>query len=355
MARIVIVGAGLVGLLTGLAASMAGHDVQVVEEAEPGAGASTRNAGVIHPLQPPPGGMRRRLAPRGARAWRRLAPQLGLELYTVDLYMPALTARETLLLPLIGWAVRRLSQGLARPRLLRAKEAFMQEPLLTRRARRVLRVEGYALVDPASLVRRLAERLESLGGEILAGARAERVSCGQKPTLETTRGPLEADYLVNAAGAGAAGLAASAGVRVRVDLVPGVMELFREPRPTSMIAGVPGSPRPESKGGAVIPWPWRGATLYGPSFGGDPGPGGVARRYRRLLREEPEGLVDRIVGYRTVAEGRDFRVVAPPGCPGTVHLLGIESPGLTAAPILAVLALRRLGLEAPAGWPGGGP
>jgi len=166
---------------------------------------------------------------------------------------------------------------------------------------------------------------------------------------------VEADLVVNAAGPGAASLAGQAGVHVEVRLVPGVMELYREPQASSMIAGVPGSPRPESKGGAVIPWPWRGATLYGPSFGGDPGPGGVARRYARLLEEEPRSFAGRIVGYRTVAKGRDFIVAVPRGCRGSVHLLGIESPGLTAAPVLAAMALRALGLEAPAGWPGGAP
>ena len=121
------------------------------------------------------------------------------------------------------------------------------------------------------------------------------------------------------------------------------MELYGNPKPSNILARIPTTSK--TKGGAVIPWPQ--GTLYGPDLRENPRdpqppPGAVAAKYRRLIRRDPQGLLERIEGLRTVARPRDFHVIAPESCPRVVHLLGIESPGLTAAPALARVALSKL-------------
>ncbi len=342
-ADIAIVGAGVVGLFTALEALHRGLDVLVLEAERPGSGASSANAGVLHLLQPPPGKMRRRLAPLGARLYREWAERLGLEIYETSLIIASLSRAESLLLRPIAFASRRLVPD-ARVRVAGRKEIERVEPLIGPRVRGGVIVEGYGVVEPRSLIDNLARHLS---GRILESKSVEAIHCrGDHVIIETGDGEtLRSRAAVNAAGPGAERLARAHGVRVKVKLKPGTMELYRHPRPANILARVPRSSK--TKGGAIIPWPQ--GTLYGPDLRESPDTprppaGEVAKRYEGLLAEEPRGLLEVIEGLRTVASPRDFHIIAPKSCPRTVHLLGIESPGLTAAPALARLALERLGL-----------
>jgi len=341
-ADLAVVGAGVVGLFTAHEALRRGLDVVVLESRRPGSGASGANAGVLHLLQPPPGRMRRKLAPIGARLYREWAGELGLEIYETSLIIASLSRAESLLLRPIAFAARRLAPGV-RVRVAGRREIERVEPLIGPRVRGGVIVEGYGVVEPRSLVERLARHLS---GRLLEGRSVEAIHCrGSHVMIETSTGEtLKAKAAVNAAGPGAERLARAHGVRVKVTLKPGTMELYEHPRPTHIVARVPRTGK--TKGGAIIPWP--NATLYGPDLRESPDTprppaGEVARRYEGLLAEEPRGLLEVIEGLRTVASPRDFHIVTPRACPRTVHLLGIESPGLTAAPALARLALDRLG------------
>jgi len=341
--RVAVVGGGVVGLLTAVYLAREGHEALIVEESpKDRRSASYSNAGVLHLIQPPPGRMRRRLAPRGARLMARLADRLGIETVRTRLII-AYTRRPALPVLAAARAALKLLQPGVRARIAGARELRGLEPLLSREVRGGLLVEGYRVVDPRLLMDRLWEEALS-GGAALVQGRAVRVDCSGLVELqggETVR----ADAVLNAAGPGAERLARPLGIEVRTRRILGVMELYPKPRPGSIVARLPLRLRAETKGGAIIPWPG-GRTLYGPSFHPDnraPPLGWVASLYRGLLEEEPSGRPERIMGYRTVASPRDFHVIRPPGCPGTVHLLGIESPGFTAAPLLAWEALRLLG------------
>ena len=344
--RIVIVGGGIVGLMAAYHAARAGHEAVIVEES-PGdrRSASYSNAGVLHLIQPPPGRKRRRLAPRGARLMARLAGRLGVETVEAPLVV-AVTQRPASLLAELAGAALRLLQPEVTARVADSRELRRVEPLLSREVRGGLIVDGYRVVDPRELMDALWEEVLGLGA-VLARGRAERIECTSRGAAAVLEGGerVGGDALVNAAGPGAEALARPLGVHVRTRRVLGVMEVYSRPRPTAIVARLRIGLRAETKGGAIIPWP-RGRTLYGPSFHPDntpPPPGWVAGLYRGLLEEEPRGLVERIAGYRTIAEPRDFHVVRPAGCPRTVHLLGIESPGFTASPLLAWWALSLLG------------
>jgi len=340
-AELLVVGAGAVGLFTALEAAERGLQPLVLEAEEPGAGASTRNAGVLHLLQPPPGRLRRRLAPLGARLYRRWAERLGLEIIEARLLIVATSRLEALLLRPVAAAARLLAPGV-RAYTAPRRRVLELEPLASPDNHGAVVVEGYGVVEPRRLVEALA-REAAASGALAAGSRVVGIRCsGDAVTVTTSSGEeVRARFLVNAAGAGALELAMMTGVDwIRVELKPGTMELYQGPRPRTILARIPRSS--ETKGGAVIPWPQ--GVLFGPDLRESPEeppppPGGVAARYRRLLAEEPRGLIERIEGLRTVAKPRDFHVVKPPGCSRIVHLLGIESPGLTAAPALARLAL----------------
>ncbi len=342
MKRVIIAGAGVVGLFTALVARERGWNVIVYEKEKPGAGASTKNAGVLHLIQPPPGKLRRKLAPLGARVYRKWAGKVGFDIYETSLIIPAVRAREQLLLPLLGALIRRISMGVARPRIVDKGEALRLEPSLNPSTIKALVVKGYGIVDPSHLIESLVEYAEAIDVVIARGI-VEAAVCSQegvKVLLESGE-EMMIDYFINAAGAGGHEIAARSGVHPpSLKLIPGTMALYKSPQPENIIAHPPLSLRPKSKGGAIIPWPWREATLLGPSFAEKPiPPQRLAEKYRPLLREEPNGLQDTIIGYRTVCSKRDFQLLQNPQCPQALHLLCIESPGLTAAPTLAEKAL----------------
>ncbi|MCE4620217.1 MAG: FAD-binding oxidoreductase [Desulfurococcales archaeon] len=342
-ADIIIVGAGVVGLFTALEAAHKGLTPLVLEERSPGAGASTRNAGVLHLIQPPPGKLRRRLALEGARLYRVLAGGIGYQVYETRLLILATTRLESLLLRPALIAIRRLAPGV-KARIAGRREILRLEPEANPKVRSGIIVEGYGVVEPRHLISRLAREAEARGG-IETGKKVTGIKCrGDKVIVEASDGSeYTARYAINAAGAGAEVLARQHGIRVRVELKPGTMEIYQDPKPRNILARIPTTSK--TKGGAVIPWPQ--GTLYGPDLRESPGdpqpsPGAVAAKYRRLIRRDPRGLLERIEGLRTVAKPRDFHLIVPERCPRVVHLLGIESPGLTAAPALARLALSKL-------------
>jgi len=336
--RAAVVGAGVVGLYTALALAEAGYEVTVYEAEAPGAGASTRNANVLHALQPPPGRARRRLARAGSRLHRLCAARLGYRVMETRLVIPALTLAEEAMLPFVAAAVKALAPHAA-VKLASRREALAAEPLLAHTTRRALIVGGYGIVDSREVIGALVEALGEAGGSIVRGRVARLIPGG----VELEDGSPAEGYhaAVNAAGPGAAPLAEASGAgSYRVSLVEGVMRVYRGPRLNAIVAPTP-RPGP-GKGGALIPQ-LDGSLLAGPTWGrsGEPW-----RRYFRLLREPPWGEHREVAGLRTVAPGRDF-IVAGQSLGGmkAVHFIGIESPGLTAAPALALEALRALGIR----------
>lgn len=339
MRRAAVIGAGVVGLYTALALAASGYQVRVYEAEAPGSGASTRNANVLHAVQPPPGRARRRLAREGAALHRVCAPRIGYSIMEVPLVIPALTAVEEVMLPLVALAIKALAPG-TRVALASRREALSLEPLLAGSTRRAVIVKGYGVVDSRKIVEALVDAAERAGVEI-AGGRVTRVVEGG---VELADGYVDQGYevIVNAAGAGAADVAAASGaLRYRVALVEGFMRLYRGPTLNAIVAPVP-RPGP-GKGGALIPQ-LDGSLLVGPTWGAPDD--GSWKRYSKLVSEPLGGLIREVVGLRTVGEKRDFVIAAQwLGTARVVHLLGIESPGLTAAPALALEALKAAGLS----------
>ncbi len=337
MQRLAIIGAGVLGLLTAIQAPPEYNDIIILEAEHPGAGATGHNAGVLHQIQPPPGKNRRRLMVEGHRLWEKTLSNLGIEYLETRLIIPALTRAQAALLPLLALTIKAIAPH-TRPHIINRKELQRIEPMITPQARRAILVEGYKTLDPRQLAKALAEKTREQGAQIIK-TKAEKIKCTSSGvTIEHTNGTLEVDKLVNTAGVNAHHLARQLGVNVRVELAPGTMTLHDNPGVDNMIAPPPSLKATKSKGGAIIPWPRErlllGPTLEPPGHPPTP-PGKTMARYTRLLREPPGKPHEVIIGYRTIARPRDFHIRKDTICGNTIHALGIESPGLTAAPAIA--------------------
>lgn len=346
-----VVGAGVVGLWTALQASEAGWRVTVYEEASrPGRGASGHNAGVIHVVQPPFGSLKSRLALEGSRVYGSWAEKLGFRMVRTRLLLastsrlaPALSRLVAAYLKSRGYEAKPLP-----PEQVREEEC----PALSRRVRGLVAVEGYGIVDPREVLESLVDALVERGVELRWECRVERAVGGKEQVhVETACGVGEAfEGLVVAAGAGSRSIALASGAWApRQVYARGVMaRVSLGGECQSILAWLPTRSPRRTKGGGIIPQ-ITGGHLLGPSFQETPDPWdthasreeawGLVERFSPLLEGEPI-LESWTAGTRVVNTPRDDFLLHRWG--RMVFLYGIDSPGLTAAPLLARLALERL-------------
>ncbi len=348
---VAIIGAGVVGLFTAITLGRAGYSVVVLErESRPMMGVSSRTANVIHVLQPPFNSLKSRLCLEGNRLHFKESSILGYRVMETSLLLARSGPASGIIASIAARLLRRvLPQGFS-VRVLGSREALEAEPGLSDTVKSVVEVGGYGVVDYRGLARALEAAARSYGS-LYTGEPVQRASPqGDSMLLETSGMTVKARFVVNAAGLDSHRVAEVLGAPGYVQTpIKGVMSLHGGPRLRHIVAPLE-LRRGETKGGGAIPQV-DGSLLLGPTNSGPASPGDYSysrrdldmlrSRFQPLLAEELKPASRVIVGLRPVHPGRDFRIKwGPRG--RVVHLVGIESPGLTAAPAIARLVLRMI-------------
>lgn len=344
-----IIGAGVVGAL--LARELARFDLRltVVEQAYdfPG-GASRANSGVLHAgYDPEPGSLKARLNAEGLSLYPRLSAELGVKWQRTGSLVVA--DSEPGVAELHSLLVRGRRNGAADLALLDGDQARHLEPHLAPSALAALYAPPAGIIDPHGLNIAALENAATNGADILRGVRVTGLTAHPAGGIAvlTDHGPLTARFVVNAAGLGSGALAAVAGDAVAVRARRGqyllldrtVGGLVRRP-----LFPVPG---PGGKGVLVLPTV-HGNILAGPTAEDTSDPRGgrtteaglaaVVDAARALVPSFPrDQVIAAFSGVRAVS-GNDFVIAPSQAVPGLLHIAGICSPGLTAAPAIARLA-----------------
>ncbi|HEY8374916.1 MAG TPA: NAD(P)/FAD-dependent oxidoreductase [Nannocystis sp.] len=347
---VVVVGAGVVGCAVASALARRGREVLVLErEAREGAGVSSRNSGVIHSgLYYPPGSLKAETCILGQELlyrWcaARKVPHARLGKLVVARDDTELSGLEAL-------ATNAAAAGARDCALVDAGEVARREPELPP-VRAALWCPHTGIVDAHALVRSLradaeahgaifSPRTDVQGGEVDAHGVA----------LATTRGPVRAAALINAAGLYADELAAQLGVAApaihpcRGDY----FSLRTKARYRHLL--YPVRPRGAAGLGVHLTIDLAGRYRLGPDVEycarrDDFGP---AEHKLDAFHRAASALLGPLAREQLAYDGcgirpklrapgeadeRDFVILTGP--PGSVHLIGIESPGLTAALALA--------------------
>ncbi len=233
------------------------------------------------------------------------------------------------------------------------------EPRLTDDVVAAVHSPSTAVINPYEACFGLAESAVRRGVEIRTDTPVTSLhSTDGTWAIGTPDGTVRARFVLNAAGVHAGRVAVMAGLDgYRVRARKGE-EYLLDKRLRGLVTGViyP-CPSPTSKGTLVIPT-YDGTIMIGPTADEVDDPedttttaAGAARVLAAAKRLVP-GISERDViaefaGVRAVLDDEDFRI-GPTDAPGFFDVAGIQSPGLTAAPAIAVMVadlLRDAGLE----------
>ena len=350
---VIIIGAGVVGSAIARYLSRYACSVAVVEkESDVGMAASCRNSGVIHAgINYPPGSLRARFCMEGRLLLLKWCEALGVPHSVCGKLVVASCDDE------IPELVRLKQQGEANgvPNLaiVSGSEAITLQPGI--RAVAALHVPTSGIVSPYALTIAMAEDAAVNGVRFFLNS--EVIDINPQPgayAAKTTTGTVRGRWIVNCGGIHAGTLARQLDPGAP-QLYPCVGEYLVMDKQAGEDLGmlIYPAPRRDSAGlGVHITLTTEGNVLLGPSdeYVEDPETSSCTSvTMSRLLNEAktmwpsiPTHLViGAYAGIRAkqtppeIGGFADYRIRQTPDHPRVVHLIGIESPGLTAAPAIA--------------------
>ena len=348
---VLIIGGGIVGAC--LAYELARYRVDIVlleKEAELSFGVSKANSGIVHTgFQSDPGALKTCLAVRGNELYKELAKTLDFPLLPVGELVVAFPGELDGL-----QRMKETGEKLGIPGLEIVNRNWIDEnePGLSREIQFALLGPSAGVINPYETVYALAEQ---------AAANGVRIYCDHEVTdiqaiegawqVQTEKGSFTSRYVVNAAGLYADKIALMAGTEVP-RIVPWKGEEYLLDRHAEWLTKrvIFPLPRKETKGVLVIPTV-DGNTMIGPTAEAVPdceerstsrsGKLAVLASVKNLIPAVKEDqIIASFAGVRPTTREGDFHIREDRE--GFINLVGIQSPGLTAAPAIAEQVCRML-------------
>jgi glycerol-3-phosphate dehydrogenase len=343
---VAVVGAGIVG--SAIARDLAGAALSVaLVEARPdvGDGTSKANTAILHTgFDATPGTLESRLVARGYHLLGEYAEATGIPVERTGALLVAWNDEELAALP--GLRRKAEDNGYHACELVDAGEVYALVPALGPGALGGLRVPGESIVCTWTTNLALATDAKRRGAAVLTGHRVESVTEGeQHTTLHTSRGDVQATWVVNAAGLGADLLDAAWGHQ-RFTVTPRRGELFVFDKLARPLVPLIVLPVPSSRGKGVLVSP----TIYGNVMLGptaedltDRTATGTSEAGFEFLLTKGETLMPRLLeeevtasyaGLRAAIDRSDYLIDVDPD---RRYLLvgGIRSTGLTSGMAVA--------------------
>ena len=358
MYDVAIVGCGVVGAAAAYALSRYQLKVVVLEkENDVAQGCTKANSAILHAgYDPRPGTLLARLNVEGVRLAKEICRKLDVPYRECGSFVVAFSEEEMGVLRELF--ARGEANGVPDLRLLGGAQARTLEPNLSEAVVGALYAPTAAIVSPWEYCLAMAETAVRNGVEV-------RLECGVRAIqrreggflLDTEGGSVEARYILNAAGAHADeihNLVAPPTFEIRPDR--GEYYLLDKSEGNRVRHVIFQCPTKVGKGTLVAP------TVHGNLI---VGPNNELPQDREDVATTAEGLeyvartaklsvpsvdlrqsIRNFSGIRAASDREDF--IIEQAAPGMIDLAGIKSPGLSAAPAIADMAvdlLRKAGLE----------
>ncbi|MGE5606445.1 MAG: NAD(P)/FAD-dependent oxidoreductase [Bacteroidota bacterium] len=357
---VMIIGAGVVG--TALARELSRYQLRILlveKEVDVSFGTSKANSGIVHSgIHDHPGTIKARLCVQGNRLYPELAAELNV-LYKQNGTL--VVARDRSELPVLeNLRNQGLANGLTEITFLKREELLRLEPNLAPSLEGGLLVPSGGIVVPFDLVFALVENAIANGVQLAVATRVEKVEFRTDQfVVHTNRGIVKAKHIVNAAGLHSAAIARMIGDE-SFNIYPRKGEEYLLDRKLEGLVRrtIFPLPSPESKGILVIPTV-EGNIMLGPTahrIGSFSDLSTSASGWEEIFNYtsklvpgiRPADLITSFSGLRAAEEKGEFIIRSSHISPRFIHAAGIESPGLTAAPAIALEIkeiLKEAGLE----------
>lgn len=215
-----VVGGGIVGLSTGMALYRRYPNAKVVifeKESALAMHQTGHNSGVIHSgIYYKPGSFKARFARQGSKSMTEFCQTHGID---HDICGKVIVATKQEELPLLENLYARGLQNELAIQKISAEELKEIEPHVNGLA--AIRVPQAGIVNYKQVSEKFAEIIRGHGGDILLGTKVEEIREEMdKVTVETNRGTVKARLVINCAGLHSDRVAAAAGYKTDMKIVP---------------------------------------------------------------------------------------------------------------------------------------
>ncbi len=347
---IIIIGGGITG--ASIARELSHYRLRtalIEKEEELAFGVSKSNSGIIHPgTQIPPHSLKGRLCVRGNMLTRRISRELGVDFKEVGELIVAFSEDE---IPRL-LKLKEEAEMLGVPGLRIVDRAWLKanEPNLSDRVVRALYAPTAGIVSPYRMVYDNSENAAKNGVEFHTQTKVENILRGRPHfEIDTQKGTFRARYIINAAGLFADEISRMVGVDdFRITPRRGeefLLDKKKEYLTNHLIFPLPSK---TSKGILVIKTS-DGNPMIGPTAEDikdkedlsttDEGLKKVLAAAQRMVPSiSGDDIIAYFAGLRPAA-GDDFIIRHEDKAPGFINVAGIQSPGLTAAPAIALMVV----------------
>jgi glycerol-3-phosphate dehydrogenase len=373
-ADVVIVGGGVVGCFIARELSRYKLDIVLLEkESDVCGGATKANSAQIHTgVGEKSGTLKKKLCVKSWPLFDKISSELDvpheknglLTVITKDSLPKSIPGpiRKFLceyLIPIPIWITARRAKD--KPKIVRKGKLLKMEPDLTEKALLGVLMPNYGIIDPFRLTIALAENAVKNDARIFIDTEVTGINVEDKKIrgVVTTRGTIETDFVVNAAGVYADRIAEMAGTReFSIHPRKGGIILF-DKKTDKFVAHQLNEfklPRNEyTKGGGVLRTADENIN-FGPSALEVPDRedtsisrediDNILEKYATVFSDFPKKLVIAYFsGVRACTYKEDFVIKPSKNVKGLIHAAGIQSPGLTCSPTIAGMILEILRQE----------
>ncbi|NLG58296.1 MAG: NAD(P)/FAD-dependent oxidoreductase [Clostridiales bacterium] len=347
MQDVIIIGAGVVGCAVAQRLGNYAGKVMVLEAAnDVSCGASKANSGIVHAgYDAQPGTDKARLNIKGARMMQELCSALGVPYGKPGALVLAFDQGDKPALEAL--LAKAEENGVPGCRIIGRREILAMEPLVNPQVHYALHVPESGLVGPYELTCALADAAAENGVRFQMNTRVKALRHeGKAWVVETDQGDYACRAVVNCAGVGAGELHNQISSR-QVEIIPrrGQYYLLDHTQPLAFQMTLFQLPTVMGKGVLISPTT-HGNLLFGPTAEDIPDGQDTATTHKGLQEvlskvrlSYPEASTRTVIttfsGIRAHEKGGDFIIGAVEGAPeGAFEAIGIESPGLTAAPAI---------------------
>ncbi|MFA6378834.1 MAG: NAD(P)/FAD-dependent oxidoreductase [Candidatus Omnitrophota bacterium] len=352
---VIIIGAGVSG--TAIARALSCYELKVAvleKEEELAFGVSKSNSGIIHPgTQNPPSSLKGKLCVQGNKLIRQIAKELGVDFKEVGELIVAFTDEDLPRLVKLEYEGRKL--GVPGLKIVHRPWLRKHEPNLSHEAIAALYAPSAGIISPYRLVYDMAENALKNGVEIYTQNKVTHITQAKDPDnsrssffeITTSSATFKTRYVINAAGLFADDVARMLGIN-DFTIQPRKGEEFILDKKKEHLANHLLFPIPtKTSKGVLIIKTADGNPMIGPTAQeakdkedfstSEDGLKKILEGVQRMIPSINENdIIAYFAGLRPVA-GDDFIIRHEDSVPGLINVAGIQSPGLTAAPAIALM------------------